>query len=135
MQLRGMLDAVVQLPVAHVEFLALAGAVFSGAAAVDQSQRDLWLVSAYVVAPTQYEADVETRAHARPGLVFDLRDRSGFAFRGQPEDSAIPLTSLEFMARLTGAAYPERHIPRRLIPWVTGEVTQMHGTRRSIAGT
>jgi hypothetical protein len=38
--------------------------------------------AAYMLAPNEYQAEVEREAMARPGLVFDLRDRSGFARHG-----------------------------------------------------
>jgi hypothetical protein len=67
-------------------------------------------VTAYLVAPSTYESAVERRAAARPELVFDLRDRSGFAHRAQPEHD-LPLSMLTFMARLTGAAFPSTPHP------------------------
>jgi predicted NACHT family NTPase len=80
-----LLNAVTVLPSTNADFLLLAAPVLSGAVAVDDPQRDLWLVTAYLVAPSIYEAAVEQRAAVRPELVFDLRDRSGFAHRAQPE--------------------------------------------------
>src|ERR1039458_6901081 len=71
----------------------------------------MWLVTGYLLASSQYESDVEHRTRAYPGLVFDLRDRSGFASRGQPQEETLPLPMLEFMAQLTGAVYPETPPP------------------------
>jgi predicted NACHT family NTPase len=105
-----LLDAVTVLPSTHADFLLLAAPVLSGAVAVDDPQRDYWLVTAYLVAPSIYEAAVEQRAAVRPELVFDLRDRSGFAHRTQPERD-LPLPMLELMARLTGAAFPNTPHP------------------------
>ncbi len=50
------------------------------------------------------------RATVRPDLVFELRDRSGFARRAQP-DRVLPLPMLEFMARLAGALFPSTPHP------------------------
>jgi len=109
-RLADLLDAIAARPATYQEFQRLAGQVISGAVAVDQHQRDLWLVTAYVVAPDRFENDVQQRAAARPGIVFDLRDRSGFAQQGQP-DHVLPLPMLEFMARLTGTLFPETPHP------------------------
>jgi predicted NACHT family NTPase len=93
-----------------------------------QRQRDLWLTAAYMLAPNEYQAVVEREAKARPGLVFDLRDRSGFAHHGQPGENALSLAQLEFMARLTGALYPAASPPSSV--W---GVTPIRGTLRSIS--
>jgi predicted NACHT family NTPase len=109
-RLSELLDAVPALATTHADFLPLAAAVLTGAVAVDPPQRDLWLVTAYMVAPITYERDVAQRAAARAGLVFDLRDRSGFAHRAQPDHDS-PLPMLEFMARLTGSLFPNTAHP------------------------
>lgn len=109
-RLGDLLDAVSVLPSTHADFLRHAAPVLSGAAVADDPQRDLWLVTAYLVAPLVYEAAVAARAATRPELVFDLRDRSGFARRAEPEHD-LPLHVLEFMARLTGAAFPSTPHP------------------------
>jgi predicted NACHT family NTPase len=110
-QLNEMLDAIMKVPSAHPEFLGLARRTLSGAILVNDQQRDLWLAAAYLLSSSLYENEVEARARAHPGLVFDLRDRSGFAFRGQPQDTTLPIPVLEFMARLTGTVYPETPYP------------------------
>jgi len=104
------LDAVMALPAAHPDFLQLASRVISGTVVVDPPQLDLWLAAAYVIAPQAYESAVQQRAAARPGFVFDLRDRSGFARRAQA-DHALPLPMFEFMARLTGTLFPDTAHP------------------------
>jgi hypothetical protein len=109
-KLSELLDAVTALPVARSNFLQLAAPVLSGTAAVDDQQHDLWLVTAYLIAPSAYEAAVAQRAKVQPGLVFDLRDRSGFARRAQP-DQALPLPMKEFMARLIGSLFPSAPHP------------------------
>ena len=105
LHLNQMLNAVTATPSAHADFLSLAVQVLSGAMPVEERQRDMWLVTAYFLSPSNYEADVERRAIARPHLVFDLRDRSGFGFRGKPRET-LPLLMLEFTARLTGQTFP-----------------------------
>jgi hypothetical protein len=109
--LGNLLDAAKKLPDAHAELVELAGKVSSGAVAVEERQRDMWLVTAYLLAPSQYESNVESRARVRPSLVFDLRDRCAFGLRGQAKEGARPLPTLEFMARLTGALFRETPHP------------------------
>jgi predicted NACHT family NTPase len=110
-RLADLFDAAVKLPAAHEAFLQFAGPVISGHVPVDDPQRDLWLVTAYFLSPTRFEDDIRQRTVARPGLVFDLRDRSGFAGGGQPRERALPLTVIEFMAQLTGSLFPETRLP------------------------
>jgi len=105
-----LLDAVAALPSIHQDYLQLAASVISGTLAVDERQRDLWLVTAYLIAPATYENTVLQRATARPGLVFDLRDHSGFARCALP-DHMLPLPMLEFMATLTGRLFPSTPHP------------------------
>ena len=111
MRLGDLLEAVAKFPAAHDVFLQLAGAVISGHVAVDERPRDLWLVAAYFNSPARFEEDIRQRAAAHPGLVFDLRDRSGFAHRGHPGEGDLPLPVIEFMAQLTGSLFPETPFP------------------------
>lgn len=108
--LTNLLDVVVAMPITHSGFLQLAGPAISGEVPIDQRQRDLWLVTAYVVAPWQFEQNVEQRATAHPPLVFDLRNATGFARRGQPAHGLL-LPMLEFMARLTGRLFADVPFP------------------------
>jgi predicted NACHT family NTPase len=110
LRLADLLDAVAKLPAAHDAFLQLAGPVISRDVAVDERQRDLWLVAAYFL-PVRFEDDIRQRAAVHPGLVFDLRDRSGFAHRVQPGGGALPLPVIEFLAQLTGSLFPETPHP------------------------
>ena len=105
------LDAVTRSSDAHREFLTLAESVLSGTVAIDARQRDLWLATAYLLSPSRFERDVEASARARPSLVFDLRDRSGFAFRALPAEGVLSVQQLEFMAGLTGRLFPETPHP------------------------
>jgi hypothetical protein len=73
-----LLAAAAKLPAGHEGFLELARQIFSGAVLVDQRQRDLWLATAYVLAPDSFEQDVQQRAVAHPDFIFDLRDEGGF---------------------------------------------------------
>jgi predicted NACHT family NTPase len=106
-----LLDVVMQQSSTHQRFLERAEVVLANPSAVDERQRDIWLVAAYMLAPSRLEQDVESRAAAHTGIIFDLRDRSGFARRSQPGDGAPPLSMLEFMARLTGTLFPETAHP------------------------
>jgi predicted NACHT family NTPase len=112
-RLADLLDAAARCPSARDAFLQLAGQVVAGHVAVDERQRDLWLVAAYFLSPARFEGDIRQRAASNAGLVFDLRDRSGLSRHGPPGESALPLPVIEFMAQLTGEAYfPIRHTPR-----------------------
>jgi hypothetical protein len=87
----------VKLPDAYGESLELAEQVLSDAVALDQRQRDMWLVTAYLLSPGRYEKEAESRARQNSGLVFDLRDRCGFAMRAELQESALSLPVMEFM--------------------------------------
>jgi predicted NACHT family NTPase len=106
-----LLDGVFATPAAHSGFLLLAERVLSGAVAVDQRQHDMWLAAAYLLSPGLYEVTLEAAAAQRPALVFHLRDHGGYDRRGSQPPDAIPLPQLEFLARLTGALYPETGFP------------------------
>jgi hypothetical protein len=110
-RLGALLDAATGIPEAHKDLLAIADDVMSGALAVDERQRDMWLTTAYLLSPAKYETELERRARIRPALVFDLRDRAGFTMRGLPQDGVMSLPLLEAMARLTGALYPDAQHP------------------------
>jgi predicted NACHT family NTPase len=112
-RLRDLLDAVMHQPSTHQQFLERAEEVLANPSGVDERQRDMWLVTAYMLAPSRLEQEVENRAAAHSDLVFDLRDRSGFANRSQPGNGALPLSMLEFMARLTGTLFPQTAHPSR----------------------
>lgn len=107
-----MLDAAMSAPAAHPEFLALAGPVLDGAVQVDERQRDMWLAAAYLLAPTAHAATFEAAARERPGLIFEVRDRSGYE-RRYPGQAPIGLSlpQLESIARLTGTLWPATSPP------------------------
>ncbi|KRP87636.1 hypothetical protein AOQ73_30765 [Bradyrhizobium pachyrhizi] len=104
-----LLGTAVKLPVVHDRLLALARTVLAGKA-VEERQRDLWLATAYMLSPATFENDVRQRAAAHKAFVFDLRDKSGFARRGQPSQ-ALPLPMMEFMVRLAGSHFPNTSPP------------------------
>ncbi|MBB5045486.1 putative NACHT family NTPase [Rhodopseudomonas rhenobacensis] len=109
-RLDDLLAAALKLPAAHQEFLVLAQQVRSGAIPVEHRQRDLWLASAYVLAPASFEQDVGQRARAHPDFIFDLRDKGGFGDDRQPSRAlAVPVA--EFIARLAGSLFPETPHP------------------------
>lgn len=110
LRLGELLDAVMALPSSHNAFLTLADAVLAGTMPVDEPQRDLWLVTAYVFAPVQHEAELRRRATVHRDIVFDLRNRSGFQDHHEPA-RALPLPMLESMAQLTGSFFPRADHP------------------------
>jgi len=109
-RLGDLLVGAVKTPETHQEFLALAKDVIAGISPVGERQNDMWLVAAYVVSPGTYEAKVESRAQARPGLVFDLRDAMGYGASSE-KPANPPLPQLEFFARLTGTLCPNAPHP------------------------
>ena len=113
-RLSELMNAVLVTPAAHAQFLDLASAVLSGAVPTDEYQRDNWLVMAYLLSPLAYENKIEQRARVHPHLIFTLRDRSGFGFRGKPTVS-LPLRMLEFMARLTGTSFANTPFPTGVV--------------------
>jgi predicted NACHT family NTPase len=107
-----LMHAAVATPAAHPEFLILAGQVMQGSVRVDEQQRDIWLAAAYTIAPATFEAEVAATAAARPGFVFELRDRTGFKRRSQRnEQMPLPVPQLEFLARVTGMLHPAASHP------------------------
>jgi hypothetical protein len=101
-----LLDAVMNLPATHSGFVQLAASVLTDSSPADERQRDLWLAAAYILAPDRWESAVEARAAQNPGIVFDLRDRSGFAPFGRAT-VVLPLQAMEFLARVTGSLFSE----------------------------
>jgi hypothetical protein len=100
------------LPTAHRELLACARDVLSRRVGIDQNQRDLGLASAYFLSPTEFEAEVERQAQQRPGLIFLLRDLSGYERHGDMRQPlGLPVNQLEFLARVTGTLFPEVPFP------------------------
>lgn len=110
LRLDEMLSAAGKLPVLHDPLVSLARTAM--ASNLGDRQRDLWLATAYVLDSAAFENDVRQRAAAHPAFIFDLRDKSGFADRGQPTQ-ALSVTMLEFMTRLAGSLFPEASHPPR----------------------
>ncbi|MET4356426.1 putative NACHT family NTPase [Bradyrhizobium sp. RT9b] len=106
-----MLIAAAKLPVLHDRLLTLAGTVLAGNTLAER-QRDLWIATAYMLAPATFEDDVRQRAAAHPAFLFDLRDKSGFADRTQPAQP-LPLPMAEFLVRLAGSLFAETPHPSR----------------------
>jgi hypothetical protein len=103
-----LLSAAAKRPAAHERTLALARSLLTGTA-LSERQRDLWLATAYVLSPSEFETAVMQRAGVQSGFIFDLRDKSGFADHAQP--SHTPLAMLEFLTALAGRLYPEAPFP------------------------
>jgi len=111
LRLDEMLGAAAKLPALRDRLQALARTVIEGNVA-DGRQRDLWLATAYMLAPTVNEKDVQQRAVAHPAFIFDLRDRSDFADNEQPAQPRL-LPMIEFLARLAGSLFPDTPYPSR----------------------
>jgi hypothetical protein len=73
----------------------------------------MWLAAAYVLSSSRHEAQLEATATQRPPIVFDLRDHTGHSHNvhGHLQPGAVPLSQLEFRAKLTGTRYPETGYP------------------------
>ena len=95
----------------HSDLLQLAREVLSGRVTVDQLQRDRWLASAYFLSPPEFQAEVEREVDQRPGIIFLLRDLSGYERRSGGHAVTLPLNQAEFLARLTGSVFPDAHSP------------------------
>ena len=95
----------------HSDLLQLEREVLSGRVAVDQQRRDHWLASAYFLSPPEFEAEVEREAQQRPGLIFLLRDLSGYERHSGGLAVTLSLNQLEFLARLTGSVFPDAASP------------------------
>jgi len=104
-------DGVFATPDAHSAFLVLADQVLTGTVTVGQQQHDVWLAAAYLLSPSRYGAELEAAATQRPGIVFELRDHTGYEAQGDQQPNALPLPQLEFLTRLTGTLYPETGFP------------------------
>jgi glutamyl-tRNA synthetase len=105
-RLRDLLDAALKHESARIDLLSLARRVMTGTVVVDEAQRDAWLAVAFLLSPVEYEKAVEARARIKPGLVFELRSRTGFSRDDEGPRAELPLPQLEFLARLTGSLYP-----------------------------
>ncbi len=73
-----LLMAALGVPSTHRELLAVADRALSGAIPIDQPQRDLWLVTAWLLLPERYSVALQNIAQSRPEIVFDLRDFTGY---------------------------------------------------------
>jgi predicted NACHT family NTPase len=103
-----LLNAVVKMPAAHERTLALARTLLAGMT-LSERQRDLWLATAFVLSPSEFETAVTQRTGVRSQFIFDLRDKSGFADQAQPLQT--PLALLEFFTSLAGRLFPEAPFP------------------------
>jgi predicted NACHT family NTPase len=105
-----LLAVAAKLPEGREEFLVLARQILSDAVLVDQRQRDLWLATAYVLAPASFQQDVQQHAVAHPDFIFDLRDKGGFVDDHRPPQP-LALLVAEFMVRLAGSLFPDTPYP------------------------
>ena len=109
--LHELLMAALAMPSAHTALLALADSVRSGAVPVDQPQRDLWLVTAWLLSPDRHGEALQSAAQSRPDIVFDLRDFTGYS-RNEASPGPTPsLAQIEFLIRLAGSLYPPAGYP------------------------
>jgi predicted NACHT family NTPase len=104
-----LLTAAIKLPSARERLAALTRKVLAGST-LGERQRDLWLVTGFVLDPSAFEKDVTDRVATQKAFIFDLRDKSGFADRGQPEELP-PVAVLELMAQLAGKYFADTAHP------------------------
>jgi hypothetical protein len=98
-------------PSAHTALLAVADNVLSGAVPIDEPQHDLWLVTAWLLAPDRHGAELERRARNRLGIVFDLRDFTGYSRHESAPGPTPSLGQIEFLIRLAGSLHPPAAYP------------------------
>jgi predicted NACHT family NTPase len=110
-RLRDLLDAAMKDDGLDADLLGLARRVLAGSTRVDETRRDIWLAAGFVLSPAEYESAVEARAQAKPGLVFELRSRTGFSRDAEGVRTELLLPQLEFLARLTGTLFPAAGYP------------------------
>lgn len=108
-RLNDMLIAAAKLPAAHDRLLTLARTLLAGTT-LSERPWDLWLATAYVLAPAEFENAVMQRVSARNPFIFDLRDKAGFARMGQPAQP-LPVPIAEFLVVLSGSVYPDTPHP------------------------
>lgn len=94
------------IPSTHRALLALADRILSGAAPVDQPQRDLWLVTAWLLSPDHYGFALLGAAQSRPDIVFDLRDFTGYSRNEAARGPTPTVAQIEFLIRLAGSLHP-----------------------------
>jgi len=109
--LHELLMAALGLPAAHGALLAVADRVLGDAAPVDQAQRDLWLVTAWLLSPDRYGDTLHGTAQSRPEIIFDLRDFTGYSRRESSPGPILSLGQIEFAVRLAGSLYPPAGYP------------------------
>ena len=109
--LHELLMAALGIPSAHTSLLSLADRVLGGAMPIDQPQRDLWLVTAWLLSPDPHGVDLQGTAQSRPEIVFDLRDFTGYSRDEAARGPRPSLGQIEFIVRLAGSLYPPTAYP------------------------
>ncbi len=109
--LQDLLMAALSIPSAHTALLALADSVLSGTVPVDQPQRELWLVAAWLLSPDRRSAELHDAAQNRLEIAFDLRDFTGHDRNHDAPRQAISLAQTEFLIRLVGTLHPPADYP------------------------
>jgi hypothetical protein len=109
--LQDSLMAALRIPSAHTALLDLADSVLSDTVPIDQPQRDLCLVVAWLLSPDRRSAELHDAAQNRPGIAFDLRDLTGHDRNHDAPRQALSLGQTEFLIRLVGTLYPPADYP------------------------
>lgn len=109
--LHELLMSILGMPSAHSALLALADRVLSGTVPVDSPQRDLWLVTAWLLSPDRHGAALQDTAQSRPDIVFDLRDFTGYSRNEAAPGPALSLEQIETLIGLAGSLYPPTGYP------------------------
>jgi hypothetical protein len=109
--LHELLMAGLGIPSTHAALLILADRVLSGTITVDQPQRDLWLVIAWLLSPEDHRLELENTAQHRPDIVFDLRDFSGYSRNEAAPGYTASITQIEFLIHLSGSLYTPAAYP------------------------
>jgi hypothetical protein len=79
-------------------------------AALSPQGRDHWLITGYLVAPSEFQQELISRGESDPSFTWLLRDLSGSGFRNGVS-SELSLDQLDCIARIAAKHYPDAHHP------------------------
>jgi hypothetical protein len=109
--LADMLDHALVSTTRRGEFLDLARRILGATPGPEPDQRDRWLVAAYLMAPREFQHELETRAAASLKIIWTLRDMAGYT-QSNSARIALSIPQLEFCARLAASHFPAASHPQ-----------------------
>jgi hypothetical protein len=78
---------------------------------VENTQRDLWLVAAYLVAPEEFQLKFDARFHEHPGLLWTVRDLAGYERHRGAKPLTLHLSQMERILLSASPSFPDAHHP------------------------